>query len=628
MPKELRFRSLAVAESQVNEESRTVRFPVASDAPVDVGYGTETLSHDIGAMRNGERQQSMSLLFNHDRDKLLGVVERLDQDEHRTYATVRFAKTDEAQRAFELVKDRILVNVSCGYRVYAFDQSRDGTKFLAKDWEIFEVSLVTVPADTSVGVYRSLSDPNEGEKAMTTSQQPGKNAAAGDPKPADIDVEKVRSAERKAERERIQAIETMCRDFNVPLEQRQKLINEGRSIDEARAMVMETIRGRSANPTGDSSRAHNDFDIGLSETERSRYSLVRALNAALTNDWRQAGFEREVSQELARRMQRDTTGFFMPTNITLGRRDDPTPGYLASPAAQGGNLIATQLLTGSFIEALRARAMVMRLGATLLTGLVGNVEIPRQSGVSTVSWISETGTVTGTNATFDKVPLSMKTVAAKSFISRNMLKQASLDVELFVRNELITSIALGVDLACLTGTGSNGQPKGIFNQTNVGKVGGTTGTDLSFDLLIDMETQVAAANVVGDTMAYMCNARTIGALKKLKDDNGQYLWKSIDKGFANGTPGEVNGYPVARSNQLCSNITVGESPSQKTCSELVFGNWSDIVIGEWGVVELLPNPFSATAYDNGGVEIRALQSLDVAVRHPESFCIFNDAVLA
>ena len=219
---ELRYRSLAASDADVNEEARTFRFPVVSDAPVEMYRGLfEVLSHEHGAMRTGDRQRSMPLLFNHDWDRLLGVVDGIEQDEHRTYIRARFAKTEEGSRALELVKDRVLVNVSVGYRVFAWDKPDEQTR-RATDWEIFEVSLVTVPADPSVGVYRSLSkqQKEEGntmpeEKKMMQPEQVKDETRAlkVDANPAEIRVneDQVRSAERA----RIRGIERVCVDFCV-----------------------------------------------------------------------------------------------------------------------------------------------------------------------------------------------------------------------------------------------------------------------------------------------------------------------------------------------------------------------------------------------------------------------------
>lgn len=617
MSDKVQHRSVVIDQA-VDVEHRTVTASVASETPIQMWSDwKEVLSHAPGAMRMGQRQKSLPLLLGHDPDRVVGVIDAIRQEDSRTYATMRFASDEEGEKAFTRVKDRILTNVSIGYRVFKRSEDEEQKITTATDWEIFEVSLVAMPADASVGVYRSLNQATEKEPLMGDKNQT--TAATAVQKETAPAVQVSENEVRAAERARIQEIETMCRQFSIDDNRRNDLINRGASVDEARAAIMDTLSAQRQAPAADSKR---DFDIGMSEAERRSYSLVRALNAHMTGNWREAGLEREVSVELARRMGRDSNGFFMPTDLPMMR----DAGYYVGTPTQGGNLVKTDLLMGSFIDILRNKAAVMQLGATFLPGLVGKVEIPRQSGVSATQWIQETGTVTGSNATFDKVALDMKTIAAKSFVSRNMLRQVTMSVENFVRNELATSIALAIDLAALSGSGSSSEPKGLASQTGILTVeGGTNGAAITFDHLIDMETKVADANADGTSMAYLANAVTIGALKKIKDANNNYIWKPIVGASRNAIPGEVNGYPVARSNQARKNLTKGTSSG--VCSEIFFGNWADLLIGEWGVLEILPNPYSAAAYDNGGLEIRALQSVDIAVRHPESFCRMADVLV-
>lgn len=617
MSDKVQHRSVVIDQA-VDVEHRTVTASVASETPIQMWSDwKEVLSHAPGAMRMGQRQKSLPLLLGHDPDRVVGVIDAIRQEDGRTYATMRFASDEEGEKAFTRVKDRILTNVSIGYRVFKRSEDEEQKITTATDWEIFEVSLVAMPADASVGVYRSLNQATEKEPLMGDKNQT--TAATAVQKETAPAVQVSENEVRAAERARIQEIETMCRQFSIDDNRRNDLINRGASVDEARAAIMDTLSAQRQAPAADSKR---DFDIGMSEAERRSYSLVRALNAHMTGNWREAGLEREVSVELARRMGRDSNGFFMPTDLPMMR----DAGYYVGTPTQGGNLVKTDLLMGSFIDILRNKAAVMQLGATFLPGLVGKVEIPRQSGVSATQWIQETGTVTGSNATFDKVALDMKTIAAKSFVSRNMLRQVTMAVENFVRNELATSIALAIDLAALSGSGSGSEPKGLASQTGILTVeGGTNGAAITFDHLIDMETKVADANADGTSMAYLANAVTIGALKKIKDANNNYIWKPIVGASRNAIPGEVNGYPVARSNQARKNLTKGTSSG--VCSEIFFGNWADLLIGEWGVLEILPNPYSAAAYDNGGLEIRALQSVDIAVRHPESFCRMADVLV-
>ena len=627
----------AVFERSDDQDSSVIRFPVASDTPIQRWYGKEILSHKKGAMVMGERQKTLPLLFNHDRNKLIGIVEKLDQDEHRTYATVRFSSSEDGQKAKAMVDERVLVNCSFQYEIRDYDEirgeNREDDQIIATSWEIFEVSLVTIPADTNVGVYRDLETNQKESKMAIRGQENSENKVNDSDQQVrenvrEAAIEEARRAEaerenvRKAERQRIENIYSLCRQFNIDDSERENMIRSNESIDNIRSHVLDLLGKRSAAPVGTASRGVSE-DIGLTAEEKGKFSLVRALNAAMTGDWSKAGFERDVSLALAKRSGRETTGFFMPSDITMQR--DTTPGYFVGEATQGGNLVATELRVGSFIDLLRSKAIVTRLGATVISGLVGNLEIPRQTGASSTFWIAENGTPTASNATFDKVALKPKTIGALSPISRNLLLQSSMQVEAFVRNELAKSLALGIDLAALSGTGTNNQPTGIANMTGICTVeGGTNGGSVTFDKLIDMETQVATANADAENMYYLCNAATIGFLKKIKNNSGDYIWKSVTDAVRNGFPGEVNGYGVARSNQVRGNLEKGTS---KTCQEIFFGNWSDLLIGEWGFLEIDVNRYG-DQWKSGGVEVRALQSIDIAVRHPKSFCIFSDALLS
>jgi len=628
---------------ETNEENRTMRISVASEYPVDRWGDKEILSHSPGAQKIGERQQSMPLLFNHKPDNIIGVVESLTQEGKRTYANIRFAKTPEGEKAFSLVREKILTNVSVGYAVNKYELDTTSDVYRAIDWEIMEVSLVSIPADPTVGVYRSLTTLENNQMALPattntkpaapaanhaespvqqTREAPGSQAA---PAPVTIDVHGIEKRAAEAAVERVRAIQTMCRDFDISDSDADRFIRSEQSLDQVRAAVMDQLKSRKATPAASQSRAVGiDFNLGLSPQERQRYSLVRAINAYCSGNWNNAGFEREINQELSQRMGRSSQGFFMPTDLPFyGTRD---AGYSAGSAVDGGNTIATDLLAGSFIDMLRKRSIVLSLGATFLTGLQGKVEIPRQSEATTAQWIPENGTVTPTNAKFDKIALNMKTIASKTFMSRNLILQSSINIENFARMELIRSLAEGIDQAALYGTGANNQPTGIANYTGINEVvGGENGAPLSFDHLIEMETLVAEKNADVANMTYLANARTIGWLKQLKNRDGGYLWKAITDTRRNSIPGELNGYPVARSNRVRSDLDRGTSKG--VCSDLFFANWADLIVGEWGVIEILPNPYSSTAFDNGGVEVRALQSVDLNIRHPESFCVMRDALV-
>lgn len=627
----------------VDTEARTLRFPFSSEEPVDMWYGTEILSHAPGAMRQGQRQATLPLLFNHCRDDLLGVVESIELGpDRRGYCTVRFGRDERGDWAMQQAADGVLVNASFMYRVFKFIEDVEEETYTATDWEPYEISLVTVPADPTVGVGRSHGDEEARVEIVTRQHQPASaeskeqsmfkqrhtlqnqatdGAAGGAAGGAVvIDEPQVRAQGAEAERSRINEIDAMCRAHKVPDDIRAGLIQKGATIEQARGAVLDLQLQRAQAPVA---KLDEGYAPDMSEREKSRYSMLRAINAVLNNSWKEAGFELEVSNDIGKRMGKNTQGFFMPTNIPFAQRAQ----YAAGATATGGAIVATNLLAGSFIEVLRNKARVLQLGATVLSGLVGNVDIPRQTGATSTFWVTEGGNLTEAEATFDKVSLALKSIGTYSAITRQMLLQSTPDVEMLARADLISQIALGIDLAALSGSGSGGQPTGIANVAGIGSViGGTNGAQLTIDHLIDLETQITNANADVDSMAYLTNAKAVGWLKKAKSSTGQYLWTNIPGGQRSGTPGEINGYAVARTNQARSTLTKGTASG--ICSEVFFGNWFELLIGEWGVLEIMPNPYDATLFKQGGVLLRAMQSVDVAVRHAASFATMSDALTA
>lgn len=670
----------------VDADTRTAELAFSSEAPVDMWFGTEVLSHAPGAMRTGVRQQTMPLLFNHDMDDLLGVVESISVDKDRVgRAMVRFGKDERGDWAMQQVNDGVLVNVSFMYRVFKWLEDTEADTLTATDWEPYEISLVTVPADPNVGVGRSAQPaPNAVQieqaaraagahtPAAASAQgvtnapqaQPLQTPQANDSQPKEqsmrrhikqdlatdgatgstaggttLDANTISNAGQRqaaapspvdaamAERQRISEIEALCKRYDLSDELRGGLIQRGATVDQAKLAAADIVMERSRNkPAVDMGGTHNP---DLSEKEKARYSMIRAINASVSGNWKEAGFELECSNEVSKRLGRNPQNekaFFVPTNLTFASRAALTVGTAGS-GTTGGTMVATNLLAGSFIEVLRNKARVMQLGATILSGLVGNVDIPRQTGQASTYWTTEGTNTTESEPTFDKVSLALKTIGTYSQVSRSMLMQATPDVDMILRADLMAVMALGIDLAALSGSGSGGAPLGIANQSGIGSVvGGTNGAQITIDNIIDLETQVTAANAPEDTLAYLANAKTIGWLKKAKSTTNQYLWTNSPGGQRSGTPGEINGYPVARSNQARSTLTKGSSSG--ICSEVFFGAWSELLIGEWGVLEIVPNPYDAAVYKNGGVLLRALQSIDIGVRHAASFATMSDALTA
>lgn len=364
-----------------------------------------------------------------------------------------------------------------------------------------------------------------------------------------------------------------------------------------------------------------DPNIGMSQREIQRYSLIRAIRAAADapknpRAWDSARFELEASEAVAQRMGKAPQGFYVPYDF-LAERRDLTVG---TPTA-GGNLVATDLMADSFIDMLRNRLVLRAAGATMLTGLVGNIAIPRQTGGATSYWVSENSAITSeSQQTVDQVTMSPKTVGAYTDIARKLLLQSSVDVEAFVRRDLSSVQALAIDLAGLHGTGLNNQPTGVAGINGIGSVvGGADGAAPTWANIVSLETEVAQDNADIGTLAYVTNAKVRGKLKSTAKaaNTAEMVW---DARYPD-TP--LNGYRAPVSNQVASNLTKGNGTS---LSAIFFGNWADLLIGMWGALDILVDPYTgATA---GTVRVVTLQDVDIAVRHAESFAAMLDAVTA
>lgn len=641
------FRFIDIDRASVNTEDRTVDLSFSSETPVDQWFGREVLSHEPGAVDMSRLDSGAPLLWNHNSSDVRGVVEhaKIGPDK-RGVAKVRFARTVAGDEAMSMVKDGIVRGVSVGYRIMAMDEGRGAKggdkEYTVTRWMPQEISLAPVPADHTIGIGRSDLE-TERDVAIKPLETPSVPAAPATRSQTMSEAEQTAALEAarkaagvdaaKAERSRISEITGWGEKFGKA-DLARKLVDDGAPTDAARAAFMEAL-GAVQQPVASGGNAGN---LDLSPTEQKQYSLIRAIAASMSGNWKGAGFELECSQAIAKRANRETTGFFMPSDIPIdaamanaaramaAQRTTSATAYAATLGTNGtASMIATNLLAGSFIEVLRNKARVMSLGARMLTGLVGNVTIPRQDTASSAYWISPEGSdITESEATFDLISMTPRTLGAYSMMTRQMMMQSTPDIEMLVREDLAAVMALAVDLGCISGTGANGQPTGILNHSGIQSVPlGTNGGPITFDALVALETLLTEQNVDETNLAYLTNAKLIGELKLLKDTTGRYLWTQYTGNSfpATGTPGEVNGYKVARSNQVASNLTKGTGTG---LSAVIFANWSELIIGEWGVMEIVPNPYGA-GFKSGSIEIRAMQSLDINLRHPVSFAAITDA---
>ena len=612
------------------KDERVYEFAFSSEFPVARNFGNEVLSHDDGAMDLDRLNNSAPLLFNHDPNKVIGVVERayVDKKKKKGYSRVRFSKNSFAEEVRQDVKDGILRNVSTGYVIN--DMEERDNDFLATNWQPYEVSIVATPADTSVGIGRSLVDSDtmsidenhsimDDKRANADTASVVKSHTPEKEMPEEQNLEVVRSeATKKAqsdERTRIREITALCNRHSLS-EMGDQMIANGTTLNEARANVLEKLGAKPIETV---------TPVELNHKENREYKISAGIQALCDGNWDRpgAGFAREVSQDIAKNSVTggSSRSLFIPYSA-LNRAT-----YVTSGATTGGNIVATDLRADDFIEALRNNTVMVGLGVQVLSGLVGDVAIPRRSGVASTGYLSsETTAISQAESTFDQISMTPKTLATMSKFSRNMLIQATPGIEQLVRNDLSEGINVGLDLGILNGTGSSGQPTGIMQTSGIGSVAmGTNGGAITVDALVDLETALMEdnASVNADSISYVTNAKVMGAIKKLKTSGGEYLVNNNLQALGRGaTPIAVNGYPLAMTNQVPSNLTKGSTSG--SCSAVVLGDFSQAILGLFGGGVEITVGEDSDDFAKNLTSVKAVVAFDVAVRHAQSFAAILD----
>jgi len=581
-------RSWSLDASPVNAESRTVQIAVSSEEPVERSFGKEVLEHsaeaiDLSFLASGRAP----LLLDHDPEKQIGVIEsvELDGSARRLRATVRFGKNGLAKDVFDDVVDGVRANISVGYSINKL--VRQGDSYVAKSWRPVEASIVSIPADVTVGVGRS-SEPKQPliETPVIKEER----------KMSDIDINAVKAeaaaeAAKTAQRNAAEIVALGAR-HNVQ-DMAREAISAGRSIEEFRGEVLEKIG---------SQRALEEKEIGMTQKEVKRFSLMRAINAlANPHDKRAqeaARFEFECSEAAAAQYGRTAQGIMLPADVLRNWKRDLN-------SADEASLFTDDYRGTEFIDVLRNASSVMRAGARVMNGLSGDVKIPKKLTASAAAWIAtEGGASSESEMTVGSVSMTPKTLGAFTDITRQLMIQSSMDVEALVRDDLAQALALAIDLAGLEGSGASGQPTGILNASGVTKVTTWAGANPTFAEAVTLETALADNNALSGNMSYILPSAMYGALKTTEKASGTAQFV-VEPG------GTINGY-----NALVSN--------QGTAGNMYFGNFNELLVGFFGGLDIVVDPYTSST--SGTVRIVALQSCDVAVRHGESFAYGNDTV--
>ncbi len=582
---------LELTRAEADNETLSIPVSFASDAIIEDPFlGPVRLSMDPAAVDFGDAiKRGIPVLEMHQRDLPVGRIFDPRIVENRILGTLRFSRGAKGRKLYADCVDGIITDTSVGAVITTVQQM--DSHLLALRWKPREVSLVDTGADKSVGVNRQHSDKQE---VFPMSDKPTlAEPVTGSATPA---VATVSRDDAKAILEMASAIHAKYPDLGI-LKRAEEFSQFERPFSDFRDEAWTLIRKhQETNPVA--SIASNPTELGLSDRETKQFSIVRAALASLTGDWRKAGFELECSRSLAESLNRAPKGFFVPAEVqrAMGQAYIQRTQSAGDPVA-GGFLVADQYRGDLFVESLRARSVAMGAGVRTLPGLQGNVTIPKQTGNASFGWIEEGVDGSASTLSFGVINMSPRTIAGAVQMTRRLLMQSSPAIEQLVRSDLVTGAALALDDAIFEGTGASGQPLGIVNHASINTQAVSTDSTPTWAEMVGFESEVATDNALSGSLAYVTTPAIRGSLKTTSKDTGS--GRFIMEGS------EVNGYPVYVTTQLTSNT-------------ILFGDWSQILVGFWGVLDIKPDESTLAA--SGGLVLRAFHDCDIAIRHAQAFC--------
>lgn len=601
-------------------DAEVFRASISSEEPYGRWFGTEILDHSPGSVDLSRAADGLPLLWGHDgqtRGTVIGRVENIRIEDKRLRGDLRFFTTPSAQEVRTIVTEGHR-EMSVGYsveRMKLVEAGKDGTPdtYRVTKWTPMEASIVGVPADATVGVGR---DAKEAADAVVELPDPEPEVSVQEARAAEpavipqkgeirMDEQQTPAADHVADIIKLGEKYTQLGGDKVA----QEYLRSGRKdLVEFQTMLLERI-GTKGSETAS--------DLGMSQSERSRFSVVRLVRALANPSDRAAreaaAFEFEASEAALKAQGRGLRGNAQAT-IPLDVLYHAQRDLIVATSTMGGYTVGTDMMGGSFIDVLRNNTYVVAAGATVLSGLNGAIAIPSKTAGATSYWVAE-GTAPSEGAiVFGQVTMSPKTVGAWVDFSRKLMLQSSISVEAMVRNDLYASLGLEIDRSALNGAGTGSEPSGILASTSVGtSTIGAQGGAPTWASIVELETLVAAGNADRGRTAYFFNSKTRGKLKTIVKST------SAVTGFIWEPDNTVNGYQTYVTNQLPSNLTKGTTTGQ---SAAIFGNWQDLMIGQWGGLDLLVDPY--TASNTGTVRVVALQDVDIAIRRAASFAVAKD----
>ena len=595
----------------VDDENQVVVVPISSETPVYrniLGYEFyEVLDHsgevDLTRMNDGG-----PVLNTHEGEQI-GVVEKSWLQDKKVYSQIRFSKNNpKAVQIFKDIKDKVIRNVSIDYS-YSVEPIETGTKdnlpvLTIKRFEILGVSIVPIPADNAVGFGRKggLKSLEAGTLEALGDGTPQKEAGclAVEPKQEETKLNKRKVLQMEnvqeilnAEQKRRDAIDTLVNGFKGiegVSEFGEKAKRNLTSEEEFSKDLMKFVAKSGSFSTSKVEETEiKKANTWLPEKEARSFSISKVIKS-IGEGTKLDGIEKEITDEMNRKYGSPRKGsFHVPMEVLMMKRANDT-----STGAKGGYLIENQNL--GFIDLLRNKTFVQKLGATVLTGLQADLVLPKLSSGTTVSWLGENALQSDSEIVLGQTISRPKFARGLSYVSRALVTQSNPSADNLVMTDLVSNTAIAVDHACLHGAGGD-EPLGIANVTGIGSVDTSSAT---FAKMLSFESTVATANGDVGNFSFLTTPAIRADLKATSKDtgSGQYVWQN----------GQIDGYNAYATNQVDS-------------SNIFFGNWAELIVAYWGSgieVEVL----KTERYSKYGFyDVISYSMVDSILRQPACFAV-------
>ena len=579
-----------------DESDRRVMMSISSTNPVEREFGYEVLEHNISSVDMEFLSSGKApLLLDHDARQQIGVVERSWMDKDKLRAQVRFSKSAMAEEVYRDVVDGIRGNVSIGYQIQGMTKEentyKDKPLYRVSSFKPLEVSMVSIPADSTVGVGRSYQPEISGNESTAIQE----NKMEEQVQKPEVQVrQEDQLKEYRNQASQILELGKRHNEYDLAF----RALQEEKSLSEFQAMLLEK---KTSKPIS--------FSVDASPKEKRNYSLVRAIRAADQKDWSKAGFEMEISQELAKTQKRQPKGFFVPDWGWQTRTVSTASG---ATYGAGSNIVPEDYRGDRFIDALISTSILGQVGATVLNGLQGNVAIPKISASTAAAFIAEGGSVGNSEPDFAQVTMTPKLLANKVAVTRELMIQSDPSVEQLIRNNMVRIFAAKIDNVALKGGGSN-EPTGILGTSGIGDVssGGTSGNaNLTYGNVVDIMTEVSQDNALLGNLRWVTHPAVVGKLMQT------LVASSTDSRMIMSAPDSMLGYPVVQTTQ---------APSSSPYS-LIFGNFADLYVGFFSALDVLVDPYGSAG--TATTNLYFYQDMDIAVAHAESFAAAQDVTVS